>query len=189
MVKKLVPGKRMIRTSAFGATHAERLAGQKARADLTVHRHQKLFRTIVRVQRHFGASTGRITVRIASVCADTGVTTIVSSVGKTTGPPADRLYAVDPVGVESTTPSAAYVAIGSPFAATRNRDDARESALVQHDVVERDPLLALDAAHVEHARLERHARLGDVVVPREAHQRVRELVGVAAGEKAEPCRD
>ena len=47
------------------------------------------------------------------------MTTIVSSVGKTTGPPADRLYAVEPVGVESTTPSAAYDAIVSPLAATR----------------------------------------------------------------------
>jgi hypothetical protein len=43
---------------------------------------------------------------MASVCADTGVTMIDSSVGNTTGPPADRLYAVDPVGVDSTTPSA-----------------------------------------------------------------------------------
>ena len=48
-----------------------------------------------------------MTVRIASVCADTGVTTIVSSVGNTTGPPADRLYAVEPVGDDSTMPSAA----------------------------------------------------------------------------------
>ena len=49
---------------------------------------------------------GSTSGRNASVCALTGVTRMVSSVGNTTGPPADRLYAVDPVGVAITTPSA-----------------------------------------------------------------------------------
>ena len=43
---------------------------------------------------------------MASVCGDTGVTRIDSTVGTTTGPPALSEYAVDPVGVLITTPSA-----------------------------------------------------------------------------------
>ena len=43
---------------------------------------------------------------MARVWALTALTSIVSSVGYTTGPPADRLYAVEPVGVAITTPSA-----------------------------------------------------------------------------------
>ena len=32
---------------------------------------------------------------------------LAATLGSTTGPPADRLYAVDPVGVATITPSAA----------------------------------------------------------------------------------
>jgi hypothetical protein len=55
------------------------------------------------------------------VCGDTAVTTIDSTVGTTTGPPAESEYAVDPVGVEITTPSAPYAPIGSPSIDTSNR--------------------------------------------------------------------
>src|SRR5207302_1131664 len=60
------------------------------------------------------ADGGSTSGRIASVWGDTGVTTMDSTVGTTTGPPADSEYAVDPVGVDTTTPSAPYAPIGSP---------------------------------------------------------------------------
>ena len=41
-----------------------------------------------------------------SVCAQTGVIRMISATGSATGPPADRLYPVEPVGVEIITPSA-----------------------------------------------------------------------------------
>ena len=41
----------------------------------------------------------------ARVCEQMGVMTIALMVGKTIGPPADRLYAVDPVGVDRMRPS------------------------------------------------------------------------------------
>src|SRR5688572_24406992 len=52
-------------------------------------------------------SAGTTSGRIARVCGEIGVVMIRGWVGRTTGPPADRLYAVDPVGVEMMTPSAA----------------------------------------------------------------------------------
>ena len=43
---------------------------------------------------------------VFSAWGQMGVITIMDAVGSTIGPPADRLYAVEPVGVEMITPSA-----------------------------------------------------------------------------------
>jgi len=44
-----------------------------------------------------------------------GVTTIMDAMGDTMGPPAERLYPVDPVGVDTIIPSAPYRFKDSPF--------------------------------------------------------------------------
>ena len=49
-----------------------------------------------------------------SACAESGTTAIASTVGQITGPPAEKLYAVEPVGVETTTPSHPNVESGRP---------------------------------------------------------------------------
>src|SRR5690349_9751756 len=43
--------------------------------------------------------------RLNSACALIGTMSSASTSGQTTGPPAENAYAVDPVGVEQTTPS------------------------------------------------------------------------------------
>ena len=43
--------------------------------------------------------------RACSECGETKVTTYPSVPGTSTGPPADRLYAVEPVGLAAITPS------------------------------------------------------------------------------------
>src|ERR1019366_3605189 len=60
------------------------------------------------------ASPGTTIGRIVSRCGQIGVTSIAFTVGITIGPPADRLYAVDPVGVDRITPSARNTATGWP---------------------------------------------------------------------------
>ena len=106
VVKKLVPGKRMTSTppSARRTLSISPCAKVVPTWPSTVTKSSSDASSACSVT---STLDGRITGRMASVCADTGVTTIVSSVGKTTGPPAERLYAVDPVGVDSTMPSAA----------------------------------------------------------------------------------
>src|SRR6185503_4886701 len=52
------------------------------------------------------ASSGTTIGRFESVKGQIGVITIAFIEGKITGPPADKLYAVEPVGVEMIRPSA-----------------------------------------------------------------------------------
>ena len=51
----------------------------------------------------------KITERFPNVCGQIGVITNALTRGPIIGPPAERLYAVDPVGVETINPSAQYV--------------------------------------------------------------------------------
>ena len=44
--------------------------------------------------------------RLVRVCAEMGVMAMICASAFSTGPPADRLYAVEPVGVQMMTPSA-----------------------------------------------------------------------------------
>ncbi len=46
--------------------------------------------------------------------AESGTTAIASTLGQITGPPAEKLYAVDPVGVEITMPSHPKLESGRP---------------------------------------------------------------------------
>src|SRR5207248_9645866 len=48
---------------------------------------------------------GTTSGRMCSECGATNVSTIASSPQTSTGPPLDRLYAVEPCGVEQTSPS------------------------------------------------------------------------------------
>ena len=50
--------------------------------------------------------------RLLSVCGAMGVMISASMAGCTIGPPADRLYAVDPVGIAMIKPSALTVVTG-----------------------------------------------------------------------------
>ena len=49
---------------------------------------------------------GTTTGRLVSVCGQIGVTTKARTSGVTIGPPAARVYAVEPVGVATMSPSA-----------------------------------------------------------------------------------
>ena len=51
----------------------------------------------------------RIRLRLLSECGAIGVTRNSFAVGSTIGPPQERLYAVEPVGVEIMMPSAVYI--------------------------------------------------------------------------------
>lgn len=53
-------------------------------------------------------------VRANRACAETGTSSIASTVGQTTGPPADQAYPVDPVGVANSTPSHPHSLNGRP---------------------------------------------------------------------------
>ena len=61
-------------------------------------------------------------LRELSECGQSGVNTIRSASGATIGPPADRLYAVEPVGVATTMPSAEYSLNSCPLTASSNRN-------------------------------------------------------------------
>ena len=56
-----------------------------------------------------------IVLLFTNVWEQTGVIMISRALGSTIGPPADRLYAVEPVGVEIIMPSALYVLSMRPF--------------------------------------------------------------------------
>ena len=61
------------------------------------------------------AASGLTTSGFAnSACADSGTTAIASTLGQITGPPAEKLYAVDPVGVDTTMPSQPKLDSGRP---------------------------------------------------------------------------
>src|SRR5581483_9182127 len=59
--------------------------------------------------------------RSKSMCGDTGVKSRHRSRGDTIGPRAENEYAVEPVGVATITPSAAYVVKNVPLIATSRR--------------------------------------------------------------------
>ena len=58
--------------------------------------------------------------RFVSTCGQIGVMTNTPDSGSRIGPPADNEYAVDPVGVATTNPSALNSVSGSPFTRVRN---------------------------------------------------------------------
>src|SRR5262249_4855768 len=60
--------------------------------------------TVIRMVDVGAVTTGRLN----SVCALIGTTTSAETSGQTTGPPAEKAYAVEPVGVAHTTPSQPY---------------------------------------------------------------------------------
>ena len=62
--------------------------------------------------------SGSTSGRTLSVCGEIGVRMIALMSGATTGPPAESEYAVDPVGVATTTPSPLYAARCSPLTPT-----------------------------------------------------------------------
>ena len=47
-------------------------------------------------------------------CAESGMTAMAWTLGQMTGPPAEKLYAVEPVGVDTTTPSQPKLERGRP---------------------------------------------------------------------------
>ena len=111
--------RRMRREEACLGEANDRAPGLSARRTLSVSPRQKVVptwpSTVTRSSsgpsstctRHFGVRRQHDAGESRACARETGVTTIVSSVGTTTGPPAERLYAVEPVGVRETTPSAA----------------------------------------------------------------------------------
>ena len=52
------------------------------------------------------SSAGKIILLVFSVCGAIGVISVMEPFGATIGPPQERLYPVDPVGVEMMIPSA-----------------------------------------------------------------------------------
>ena len=60
-------------------------------------------------------SPSKSTERENSECGHTGVISMQSICGEIMGPPAESEYAVEPVGVAKSKPSARYFEISSPF--------------------------------------------------------------------------
>ena len=60
-----------------------------------------------RMSRPSWSSLEMTSPRLYAECGATGVTTRASTAGLTMGPPAEKLYAVEPVGVATTIASAA----------------------------------------------------------------------------------
>src|SRR5438128_2500206 len=60
------------------------------------------------------------TGRNERLCGQMGVMQNASTSGLMIGPPAETLYAVDPLGVETSTPSPKYRIPSSPFAPNSN---------------------------------------------------------------------
>ena len=60
-------------------------------------------------------SPSNSTERENSECGHTGVIKMQSICGEIMGPPAESEYAVEPVGVAKSSPSARYFEISSPF--------------------------------------------------------------------------
>ncbi len=60
-----------------------------------------------RISRLSSSAQETTSPRLYAECGATGVTTRASTAGLTMGPPAEKLYAVDPVGVATTIASAA----------------------------------------------------------------------------------
>ena len=50
----------------------------------------------------------RTMLLLITVCGAIGVNVRISAVGSTMGPPQDKLYAVEPVGLHTNMPSAIY---------------------------------------------------------------------------------
>ena len=65
----------------------------------------RFFTTLIRIR----SVLSNTTLLEVSECGDIGVTTTALAFGLMIGPPADRFYPVDPVGVATITPSASYV--------------------------------------------------------------------------------
>ena len=84
--------------------------------------------------------------RANSACALSGTTSRASTFGQITGPPAEKAYAVEPVGVDSSTPSQAQRDSGRPStststSSTRSRDAfSTETSLTAYDVQATSPL-------------------------------------------------
>src|SRR5438270_2671414 len=69
--------------------------------------------------------------RFVSTCGQIGVITKTPDSGSMIGPPADREYAVEPVGVATINPSALNSVSVSPFTRVRNRIRRESSPLLK----------------------------------------------------------
>ena len=74
--------------------------------------------------------------RIVRVWGQRGARTMPSTPGANMGPPAERLYAVEPVGVARIRAVRAHVREPVPAHLDSNFDDARHGGLVDDDIVE-----------------------------------------------------
>ena len=63
----------------------------------------------------------KTTLLLSTVCGAIGVIVIICAVGSTIGPPQDKLYAVEPVGVHIIIPSAVYELINLSSTIVSNR--------------------------------------------------------------------
>ena len=75
--------------------------------------------------------------RSNTMCAAIGVSTRHGTSGLTIGPRAENEYAVEPVGVATTTPSAENVVTYSPSTSTASRTRRCRRPLLDHDLVQR----------------------------------------------------
>ena len=73
------------------------------------------------------------------MCGETGVSSRHRSRGDTIGPRAENEYAVEPVGVATITPSAAYDVKNAPLIDDVEPDQAAGVRLLEHRLVQRPP--------------------------------------------------
>ena len=76
------------------------------------------------------------------MCGDTGVSSRQRWRGDTIGPRAEKEYAVEPVGVATITPSAAYVVKNGAVDLDVEADEPAGVHLLEHRLVEREPRAA-----------------------------------------------
>jgi hypothetical protein len=110
------------------------------------------------------------------MCGQIGVSSTAGSAGCRIGPPAARLYAVEPVGAERGDEQ--------PVDRDVQLDDARERGLGDHDVVQH-VLLRVWPARAPHGRVEQPPLLEAHVAGQQALERGVELAERDVGEEAE----
>ena len=133
-------------------------------------------------------ASGLVTIgRANSAWALLGTTRIASRSGHTIGPPAENAYAVEPVGVDTSTPSQPNADTGRPSTSSTDAEHAEPRALLQAGLVER-PAAADDLAVDAHHDVERHAFLDAVVAVDDVVEDRVDGVGLGFGEESDAAQ-
>jgi len=126
--------------------------------------------------------------RANSACALIGTRSRASTSGQTIGPPAEKLYAVEPVGVAKMTPSQPHFDSGPAVDLDEHLDHPLARGLLHRGLVQ-GPGAGQDAAVEGDLDVDRHPfPPSDLVVPRDdAVDDVGQVLVLGLGEEADPA--